>query len=1701
MDMLNFIFGRNKQQPQYEYVSHEGMALFYEQTMIHILNSIRTFQSASAPKITVEEASRVDNLRILSENMIKRIRQTAELESSKEKRNERIERDMKLNVNVYFEPLHSALVSFVANSHFQQQTVHSIHGQVISCVEKLFLYGYIETDIPYTGKIAVEGFSADKCLLIDVVMKAVCDCFSSLSVSKKSSAVQLQIVKAMLTAVTSTEIRGKSLRRAITTCMNIYLVNRDAVIQDTAKASLSQMINSVFHRMVDHQSDDDPSTVFSVDEEIDEQELELQQSATFEEEYEMTEVEIEIHEFVLGIIENIKRENDEFDEPQSNIEEQESPKKRKRAKSSEQTYLFQNPYEKDAFFLMRQLLQLSLRSKSGSLTARHISLEFILDLLRKYSEPILASGRGNQNLFIKDIKYILCLSLIKNAIAEQMALFELSLRIFEFLFKKGFVYHLLGELPTLFSSLILRCLASENASVEQKLIVLNVLQSCVVKDPQLLVNIYVNNDCSIGTPNTFESMLHTLCDLAKNTKFETGWINQQQETKLRNETLQTIAYILHSLIKFMDEHQVVPAESKYEQQKKGKLVFLKATETFSNKPEKGIAFLSELGLLPKIQEDSDDCAKQVARYLYDHRGVVFPMIPLGEYLGSNKPFQSKVRKEFTVLQNVRDLFIVTALRKYLTTFRLPGEGQIVGRFVEDFSNHYWNETKDLGTNPCKDETAVYFVVYSAIMLHTQWHNASSQFKWTEQQYISTLQGQNAGGDFPVDYLSNIYKDIVSTEFQMDPDEKNVPSRPETPTTSKSKQDTPLSIAKRKQVQFDEETLKAYKKEKVYFAQRASGFANKNEPGMFNALSRAHVSTMAYVISPDILSAVNELVKIHDDEKVVSFCLNLFKSSIKLCGRFSLEEQREALVSSLAKFTGLTQKVVITLPDNPNLQIPDALKPKNLECMKVLIYIADTEGNYLNQSWVHVIQCISELERLRGYSDSNQSDDKKMHRRSMSIDTLSTAYNNLASVIKKSIKSDTVDSLFKNSFKLSIDAVVYFVEALCKVSDRELSDDIPRKYCLDRILDVISANLTPNNNYERIRSIWPQIWKSFLFAHYMKYGVSDVVDNCSTVIKSLRQLSVMMLSCDLSLAQSETFQENYLKPFHEIIQQTDNNMIREEIIGCVGNLATKYYAKIESGWYILLHTLSWANRIVANQSMQNAKNPRAKKYTESAQIIQLGFEFVVYILKEAAFANVCRNNSFVACVSCLCAFARQQLLPHVAMRSIELLDHCAKQIVSQKVIPLSPIEEEAEQVRFSEGIELHSEIWRPILLQLSSSSGESRVEMRIRSIEILFKLLKENGQLFSKGFWRMIFQDVILPMFLEVTSENPPLPEAPSSPVPSKQESVNKQAITDSEWISTTCHKAMFCLVDLFAEYFDTISFMLEDVLKVISACFKRDRPTDILCQIGNGCIHQLVTLTGPRLTGDLWDLVCMHIGQAAITIDAASNFFQYHTSSVASSSSPSLMKSLSVECRAQTLLLDTCYDIIATQYENMDIRHVESFLQSLFTSYESARNLNTSQVFSQFSKNSSTVPLTEFITQETKALSLYMSTLFRIIADEREIYQERVQLAHRLLLPAIRQLLVRFLYQTGVNNEESVTELPYIGTFVNPDETQKLIPVVVKALEGFANFTDAQFEQYVLDFYPLFCDLIMQTNDKNGEIRTLVKKILLRCKTYFNFKQ
>lgn len=110
----------------------------------------------------------------------------------------------------------------------------------LDCLQKLIAYGHLTGNVPDS--------TTQKKFLIDRIVETICSCFSGPTTDE---GVQLQIIKALLTVVTSqhVQVHEGTLLTAVRTCYNIYLASKNLVNQTTARATLTQMLNVIFTRM------------------------------------------------------------------------------------------------------------------------------------------------------------------------------------------------------------------------------------------------------------------------------------------------------------------------------------------------------------------------------------------------------------------------------------------------------------------------------------------------------------------------------------------------------------------------------------------------------------------------------------------------------------------------------------------------------------------------------------------------------------------------------------------------------------------------------------------------------------------------------------------------------------------------------------------------------------------------------------------------------------------------------------------------------------------------------------------------------------------------------------------------------------------------------------------------------------------------------------------------------------------------------------------------------------------------------------------------------------------------------------------------------------------------------------------------------------------------------------------------------------
>ncbi|XP_008108326.1 brefeldin A-inhibited guanine nucleotide-exchange protein 2 isoform X3 [Anolis carolinensis] len=474
----------------------------------------------------------------------------------------------------------------------------------LDCLQKLIAYGHITGNAPDSG--------APGKRLIDRIVETICNCFQG---PQTDEGVQLQIIKALLTAVTSPyiEIHEGTILQTVRTCYNIYLASKNLINQTTAKATLTQMLNVIFTRMENQaiqeareleksnqqrcqspmihtvsgspkigrlrysQQDSKPSTPVKTDltngeperkEDEDQKpedhlapsvfvslEEEIKRQALPESSRILSELGAAIPASPGGFSEN-SQANGIPDDSQSvsstdNLET-DVPGPQAAAK-------FSHILQKDAFLVFRSLCKLSMKPlgdgppdpKSHELRSKIVSLQLLLSVLQN-AGPVFRT----HEMFINAIKQYLCVALSKNGVSSVPDVFELSLAIFLTLLS-NFKTHLKMQIEVFFKEIFLNILETSSSSFEHKWMVIQTLTR-ISADAQCVVDIYVNYDCDLNAANIFERLVNDLSKIAQGRSGHELGMTPLQELSLRKKGLECLVSILKCMVEWSKDLYVNP---------------------------------------------------------------------------------------------------------------------------------------------------------------------------------------------------------------------------------------------------------------------------------------------------------------------------------------------------------------------------------------------------------------------------------------------------------------------------------------------------------------------------------------------------------------------------------------------------------------------------------------------------------------------------------------------------------------------------------------------------------------------------------------------------------------------------------------------------------------------------------------------------------------------------------------------------------------------------------------------------------------------------------------------------------------------------------------------------------------------------------------------------------------------------------------
>nr|XP_036230801.1 Golgi-specific brefeldin A-resistance guanine nucleotide exchange factor 1 isoform X2 [Bactrocera oleae] len=356
--------------------------------------------------------------------------------------------------------------------------------------------------------------------------------------------------------------------------------------------------------------------------------------------------------------------------------------------------------------------------------------------------------------------------------------------------------------------------------------------------------------------------------------------------------------------------------------KQKKRVLSQGTELFNQRPDKGIQYLQEHGIL-SAQLDP----MQVALFLRENPGLDKKMI--GEYISKKKNVDSKILMNFVDSFDFAGLRVDQALRLYLETFRLPGEAPLIFLVLEHFADH-WHKQNNA---PFANTDAAFSLAYAIIMLNMDQHNSNAKrlnVPMTQEDFLKNLRGLNGGVDFDQEMLSNVFNAIKNEEIVMPAEQ-----------TGLVRENYLWKVLLRRGVGPD--SVYKYVQDAAYDLE------------VFNLLWGASLSALSFMFDKSSESGYQRI-------------LSGFTKCAGIAAHYNLHANFDALILTLCKFTtlsNLSQPEATTVANNELTQsVGFGFNAKAQAAMRTVFALVHDYGDCLREGWKHILELFLQLFRLK-----------------------------------------------------------------------------------------------------------------------------------------------------------------------------------------------------------------------------------------------------------------------------------------------------------------------------------------------------------------------------------------------------------------------------------------------------------------------------------------------------------------------------------------------------------------------------------------------------------------------------------------------------------------------------------------------------------------------------------------------------------------
>uniref|UniRef100_A0A182R4X8 SEC7 domain-containing protein n=1 Tax=Anopheles funestus TaxID=62324 RepID=A0A182R4X8_ANOFN len=353
--------------------------------------------------------------------------------------------------------------------------------------------------------------------------------------------------------------------------------------------------------------------------------------------------------------------------------------------------------------------------------------------------------------------------------------------------------------------------------------------------------------------------------------------------------------------------------------KRKKRLLTQGTDLFNQRPEKGIQFLQENGLLNSVLDP-----QEVAQYLRANSGLDKKMI--GEYISKKKNVESRILEVFVKSFDFAGLTIDQALRLYLETFRLPGEAPLISLVMEHFADH-WHECNN---EPFANTDAAFRLAYAVIMLNMDQHNHNAKrlnVPMTVDDFLRNLRGLNGNSDFDQEMLTKIYHSIRNEEIVMPAEQ-----------TGLVRENYLWKVLLRR----------GATKDGIFH----HVFGPQHDRELYRVIQGSTLAALSFVFDKSL-----------DNVSLYQKATGGFMKSAAIAAHFQLHGDFDALILTLCKFTTL-----LTPPSNDSNEITASVmfgqNVKAQLAMRTVFGLIHEHGDCMREGWRHTMDVLLQLFKLK-----------------------------------------------------------------------------------------------------------------------------------------------------------------------------------------------------------------------------------------------------------------------------------------------------------------------------------------------------------------------------------------------------------------------------------------------------------------------------------------------------------------------------------------------------------------------------------------------------------------------------------------------------------------------------------------------------------------------------------------------------------------